>query len=248
MGRRVSFAGRAACVGIGRRRNEVDAARGERVASAQPPGGEISATRGAMILDCLARVIRTGRIKTASAAEQRTHGKLVEAQQREQYRLHSNGGADAPHSSRPPDCPALPARAWLSGQGRSRRQSPTTSAAPAIRSGRREQRTHPSRHIRQSDAAAAALRRATSRAARSSNSRISPAHSAASGADAALGIVFVSKRACKRSRMSQPANSARRTRNASRASRLTKLRVTARGACFLPTTSPRRASRPVGLP
>jgi hypothetical protein len=42
-----------------------------------------------MILDCLARVIRTGGIKTAPAAEQRADGNLVEAQQRDQYRLHS---------------------------------------------------------------------------------------------------------------------------------------------------------------
>lgn len=44
-----------------------------------------------MILDCLARVIRTGRIKTASAAEQRAYGNLIQTQQRDQHRLHSIG-------------------------------------------------------------------------------------------------------------------------------------------------------------
>jgi hypothetical protein len=41
-----------------------------------------------MILDCLARVIRTRGIKTAPAAEQRAHGNLVETQQSEKYRSH----------------------------------------------------------------------------------------------------------------------------------------------------------------
>jgi hypothetical protein len=48
-----------------------------------------------MILDCLARVIRAGRIKTAPAAEQRAHGDLVQTQQRNQYRLHGDGAARA---------------------------------------------------------------------------------------------------------------------------------------------------------
>lgn len=44
-----------------------------------------------MILDCFARVIRTGGIKTATAAEQRAYGNLIQTQQRDQYRLHSIG-------------------------------------------------------------------------------------------------------------------------------------------------------------
>ncbi len=44
-----------------------------------------------MILDCLARVIRTRGIKTATVAEQRAYGNLIQTQQRDQYRLHSIG-------------------------------------------------------------------------------------------------------------------------------------------------------------
>ncbi|AFQ46719.1 hypothetical protein GEM_0265 [Burkholderia cepacia GG4] len=91
MGPRVGFAA-SASVGVGRR-DEVDAARGKRMASTHAPDGEIRAARGAMILDCLARVIRTGRIKTATVAEHRAHGNLVEAQQGDQYRFHTLGGA-----------------------------------------------------------------------------------------------------------------------------------------------------------
>lgn len=50
-----------------------------------------------MILDCLARVIRTGGIKTAAAAEQGADGNLVQTQQRDQDRLH---GIRMQHSHR----------------------------------------------------------------------------------------------------------------------------------------------------
>ena len=45
--------------------------------AANTPHGEISPARGAMILDCLARVLRTGRVKKAPVAEQGADGKLV---------------------------------------------------------------------------------------------------------------------------------------------------------------------------
>ena len=61
-------------------------------------------------------------------------------------------------------------------------------------------------------------------------------------------MVFLSNRLCKRNKISQPCNSGRCRRNASRASRRTRLRVTARGAYFLPITSPKRAGPPVGRP
>ncbi len=96
--------------------------------------------------------------------------------------------------------------------------------------------------------AGGASRRAISRAALSSSASISPRHSAFNGGDEAAGIVFLSNFVCKRSSTSQPPNSARRSRKASRAIRRTRLRVTARGAYFLPITRPKRASLPVGRP
>jgi hypothetical protein len=90
-------------------------------------------------------------------------------------------------------------------------------------------------------------RRAISRAAFPSNASNSSRQSAFKGGDAALGKAFLSKRVCKRSRMSQPPKSSARKRNASRAMRRTRLRVAARGANFLPMTSPSRADWPVGL-
>lgn len=96
--------------------------------------------------------------------------------------------------------------------------------------------------------AGGAWRRAISRAALSSNASISLRHSVFNGGDAAAGIAFRSNFVCSRSSTSQPPNSARRSRKASRARRRTRLRVTARGAYFLPITRPRRASLPVGLP
>lgn len=102
------------------------------------------------------------------------------------------------------------------------------------------------RHCVAGASAGGASRRAISRAALSSNASISLRHNAFNGGDEAPGIAFLSKRVCKRSSTSQPPNSARRSRKASRARRRTRLRVTARGAYFLPITRPRRASLPVG--
>ena len=65
--------------------------------------------------------------------------------------------------------------------------------------------------------------------------------------DTALGSAALSKRVDKRSSTSQPSNSPRRRRKCSRAIRFTRLRVAARGANFLPMTSPRRAAWPVGF-
>jgi hypothetical protein len=56
--------------------------------STEPFCREVSAVRGAMILDCFARVVGTARIKATPVAEQGAHGKLVKAQQSDQCRLH----------------------------------------------------------------------------------------------------------------------------------------------------------------
>ena len=104
------------------------------------------------------------------------------------------------------------------------------------------------RHSVLGASAGGASRRAISRAALSSSASISLRHSALNGGDEALGKAFLSKRVCRRSSTSQPPNSARRSRKASRASRRTRLRVAARGAYFLPITRPKRASLPVGRP
>jgi len=104
------------------------------------------------------------------------------------------------------------------------------------------------RHSVLGASAGGASRRTISRAALSSSASISLRHSARNGGDEALGKAFLSKRVCKRSSTSQPPNSARRNRKASRASRRTRLRVAARGAYFLPITRPKRASLPVGRP
>ncbi len=93
----------------------------------------------------------------------------------------------------------------------------------------------------------ASRRRTISRATLSSSTSISLRHKAFSGGDEAPGKAFLSNRACTRSNTSQPSNSARRSRKCSRAIRRTRLRVTARGAYFLPVTRPRRAALPVGL-
>jgi len=66
--------------------------------------------------------------------------------------------------------------------------------------------------------------------------------------EAAPGKAFLSKRLCRRIKISQPCSSARCRRNASRATRRTRLRVTARGANFLPITSPSRAGAPFARP
>src|SRR5471032_569354 len=104
------------------------------------------------------------------------------------------------------------------------------------------------RHSDLGASAGGASRRIISRAALSSNVSISLRHSAFKGGDEAFGKAFLSKRVCKRSSTSQPPNSARRSRKASRAIRRTRLRVAARGAYFLPITRPKRASLPVGRP
>lgn len=91
-----------------------------------------------------------------------------------------------------------------------------------------------------------AWRRAISRATLPSSISISVLHSALNDGDTALGSAVLSSRADRRKSTSQPSNSARRSRKLSRAIRLMRLRVAARGANFLPTTSPRRAACPVG--
>src|SRR6201995_1478984 len=104
------------------------------------------------------------------------------------------------------------------------------------------------RHSVLGASAGGAWRRTISRAALSSSASISLRHSALNGGDEALGKAFLSNRVCRRSSTSNPPNSARRSRKASRATRRTRLRVAARGAYFLPITRPRRASFPVGRP
>lgn len=114
---------------------------------------------------------------------------------------------------------------------------------PVLHSGRSLER-----HSVLGASAGGASRRTISRAALSSSVSISLRHSALNGGDEALGKAFLSKRVCRRNSTSQPPNSARRSRKASRASRRTRLRVAARGAYFLPITRPKRASLPVGRP
>ena len=90
--------------------------------------------------------------------------------------------------------------------------------------------------------------RADCRAAFASSPSNSSRHTCFKLADEALGRALRSNFRCSRNRMSHPASSGRRSRKASRAKRLTTLRVTARGAYFLPTTRPSRAASPVGRP
>lgn len=85
-----------------------------------------------------------------------------------------------------------------------------------------------------------ALRLAISRATLPSKYSISVRNNAFSDGETALGNAALSIRVDRRSSTSQPSNSARRKRKLSRAVRFTRLRVAARGANFLPTTSPRR--------
>lgn len=120
---------------------------------------------------------------------------------------------------------------------------PKLLGRPELQSGRSLER-----HSVLGASAGGASRRVISRAALSSSASISLRHSAFNGGDEALGKAFLSKRVCKRSSTSQPPNSARRSRKASRAIRRTRLRVAARGAYFLPITRPKRASLPVGRP
>lgn len=172
-----------------------------------------------MILDCLARVIRTGGIKTAAAAEQRADGNLVQTQQRDQDRLHGIRNAQL-----------LP-----SGEAR----EPWLDSARAPHAPKTAQTCGPGGD---SGCGSGAPRLAISRATLPSKYSISVRNNAFSGGEAALGNAALSIRVDRRNSTSQPSNSVRRRRKLSRAVRFTRLRVAARGANFLPTTSPRRAA------
>ncbi|KAG0189168.1 hypothetical protein DFQ28_003789 [Apophysomyces sp. BC1034] len=90
--------------------------------------------------------------------------------------------------------------------------------------------------------------RAASRTARSTRPSICACSIRSSAPDAALGNRVRSTLPDSLISTSQPTSSMRRVRNASRTSRLTRLRVTARGACFLPTTTPSLAGCPLARP
>lgn len=171
-----------------------------------------------MILDCLARVIRTGGIKTAPAAEQRAYGNLIQTQQGDQNRLHSIGERSPRRAER-----------RVKGMRKSIGARARMSIQFCAESG-----------------GGGAWRRAISCATLPSSISISVRHNALKGGETALGIAALSKRVDKRSSTSQPSNCARRRRKLSRAIRFTRLRVAARAANFLPTTSPSRAAWPVG--
>src|SRR6202012_5765685 len=94
----------------------------------------------------------------------------------------------------------------------------------------------PLRHCAAGASAEGVSRRAISRAALSSSASISLRHSAFNGGDEAPGMGFLPKRVARRSTTPHPPKPARPSRKASRASRRTRLRVTARGAYFLPIT------------
>jgi hypothetical protein len=184
-----------------------------------------------MILDCLACVIRTGGIKTAPAAEQGADGNLIETQQRDQYRFHSIRERGSRRA-------AKRVKRMRHGIG-ARARTSNNSSQSCAGSGADDDDTG-------GGAGGAAWRRAISRATLPSSISISVRHSALRGGETALGSAFLSTRVDRRNSTSQPSNSARRTRKLSRAIRFTRLRVAARGANFLPTTSPRRAAWPVG--
>src|SRR5882757_5302190 len=66
----------------------IETARRKGMTATNKLGRQISATRGAMILDCVARVLRTGGEISTTPPQIRADGQLVEPQQTEQERAH----------------------------------------------------------------------------------------------------------------------------------------------------------------
>ena len=65
-------------------RDGVKPALGERPAAAQPLRGQDESTACPMLCDGLIRIVRTGRMKLASAAEKRPEKSLIATEQRKQ--------------------------------------------------------------------------------------------------------------------------------------------------------------------